>query len=275
MNRISLNGSSFVARQCGYGPHSDWDTCVGAVNTFYRPAATFAERFDKHLAEVASLGFDALDIWTAGQLNWRWATAEQISAARALLDKRNLTVTSLGNDFGDTREEFVAACKLAVGVNTKLLSGGCPVLRKERAFVIEMLHAHDLYLGLENHPEKSAQAMLDQIGDGGGGRIGTTVDTGWYATQAGDVVRVIEQLQGHIFHIHLKDVLANEADRNVGFGQGIVPMRECVDALRRMNYTGDYSVEIHSLDHDPTSELEEAGQLVRAWLGMQISTPEL
>jgi sugar phosphate isomerase/epimerase len=248
---------------------------VQAVNAYYSPAATFSERFDRHLAEVKRLGFDALDIWTAGQLNWRWATPEQIATARALLDKHNLTVTSLGNDFGDTREEFVAACKLAVGVNTKLLSGACPVLRTERAFVIEMLHTYDLYLGLENHPEKSAQAMLDQIGDGGGERIGTTVDTGWYATQAGDVVRVIEQLQGHIFHIHLKDVLANEADRNVGFGQGIVPMRECVDALRRMNYGGDYSVEIHSLDHDPTSELEEAGQLVRAWLGMQTPAPAL
>lgn len=268
MTRISVNGSSFVAMQCGHGPDAAWDACVNAVNEYYRPAETFAERFEKHLRDVKALGYDALDIWTAGQLNWRWATEEQIATARALLDKHNLVVTSLGNDFGDTRDEFVAACKLAVGVNTKLLSGGCPVFKRERAFVIEMLEKYDLYLGLENHPEKSAQAMLDQIGDGGKRRVGTTVDTGWYATQAGDVVRVIEQLRGHILHIHLKDVLANEADKNVGFGQGIVPMQECVNTLRRMGYTGDYSVEIHSLDHDPTAELEEAGQMVREWLGM-------
>jgi sugar phosphate isomerase/epimerase len=267
MNRISLNGSSFVAAQCGYHSDSDWDACVEAVNDYYRPLETFAARFENMLFDVSALGFDALDIWTAGQLNWRWATQEHITMARALLESHAITVTSLGNDFGETRAEFVAACKLAAGVNTKLLSGACPMLRSERAFVIEMLEQYDLYLGLENHPEKSSQAMLDQIGDGAAGRIGTTVDTGWYATQAGDVVRVIEQLGNHIIHVHLKDVLGGgESDRNVGYGRGIVPLEACVRALKRIGYRGDYSVEIHSLDHDPKDELAEGLRLVRGWL---------
>lgn len=266
MTHISCNGSSFVAQQCGYGPASDWDECVAAVNAYYRPAETFAARFEKHLLDVKALGYTALDIWTAGQLNWRWASEEQIAMARQLLDKHGLTVTSLGNDFGDTRDEFVAACKLAVGVNTQLLSGGCPVLRKERAFVVEMLEKYDLRLGIENHPERSAQEMLDQVGDGANGRIGTTVDTGWYATQAPDVVRAIQELGKYIFHIHLKDVLAGGPDLNVGLGKGIVPMEACVRALQRAGYTGDYSVEIHALDHDPTTELAEGLVLVREWL---------
>jgi len=267
MNRISLNGSSFVGKQCGYQLTNDWDKCVDAVNNFYRPVETFAARFEQMLLDVKMLGFAALDIWTAGQLSWRWATVEQIAVARELLTKHDIVVTSLGNAFGETRDEFVAACKLAVGVNTKLLSGGCPILRLERAFVSEMLEKYDLILGLENHPEKSAQAMLDQIGDGANGRIGTTVDTGWYATQAGDVAGVIEKLRGHIVHVHLKDVLRGaEADRNVGYGQGIVPLEACVRALQRIGYAGDYSVEIHSLDHDPTQELAEGLRSARRWL---------
>ena len=266
MTRISLNGSSFVAKQCGYRQENDWDVCVDAVNDYYRPADTFAARFEQHLLDVRALGYDALDIWTAGQLNWRWATEAQIATARELLEKHHLTVTSLGNDFGETRDEFVAACKLAVGVNTRLLSGGIPVLRKERAFVAEMLEKYDLLLGVENHPERSAQELLDQVGDGGNGRIGATVDTGWFATQSPDVVRAIEELGKHVFHIHLKDVMAGGPDLNVGIGKGIVPMEACVRALQRNGYTGDYSVEIHSLDHDPTQELGEALPLVRGWL---------
>lgn len=199
MTQISLNSSSFVGRQCGYGPQSSWDACVDAVNAYYQPEDTFSARFEAMLREVKQLGFDALDIWTAGQMNWRWTTQKQMADARALLSKHNLAVTSLGDNFGATREEFAAACKLAVGVNTRLLSGGCPVLKQERAFVIDTLHEYDLYLGLENHPEKSAQETLDQIRDDGGGRLGTTIDTGWYATQAGDVVRAIKELRGHIF----------------------------------------------------------------------------
>lgn len=277
MNRISLNGSSFVAKPFGYHADNDWDVCVKAVNDYYRPPETFAARFEQMLLDVKALGFDALDIWTAGQLNWRWATEAQIETARALLDKHKLTVTSLGNDFGETRQQFVAACKMAVGVNTQLLSGGCPVLRTEREFVVEMLDKYDLYLGLENHPEKSAQEMLDKIGDGAHGRIGTTVDTGWYASQAHEVVGIVERLGKHIVHVHLKDVIpaprvegTDPEDFNVGYGKGIVPLEATVRALQRMGYTGDYSVEIHSLDHDPTQELAEGLRLVRGWLGQHI-----
>lgn len=266
MTQISVNGSSWVAKQCGPSRASEWDACVQAVNDYYRPADTFATRFEQHLRDVKALGYTALDIWTAGQLNWQWATDEQLRTARALLDKHGITVTSLGNAFGETRDEFVAACQLAVAVKTRLLSGGCPVFRTERAFVIEMLDKYDLLLGLENHPERSAQEMLDQIRDDGHGRVGATVDTGWFATQAPDVVKAIEELGKHIFHIHLKDVARGGPDLNVGLGKGIVPLEACVRALQRTGYTGDYSVEIHSLDHDPTQELREGLLLVRAWL---------
>lgn len=267
MNRISINGSSFVGKAHGYHPDNTWEACVNALNAYYSPPETFAARFEQMLMEVKALGFDLLDIWTAGQLSWRWATERQIATARELLEKHGIGVTSLGDSFGETRDEFEAACRLAVGVNTRLLSGGCPVLGTERQFVIDTLNRYDLYLGLENHPEKSAQAMLDQLGDGAGGRLGTTVDTGWYATQAGDVVRAVEQLGDRILHVHLKDVLGPPAqDQNVGYGKGIVPMEAVVRALQRMGYPGDYSVEIHSINHDPTGELAEGLGLVRRWL---------
>lgn len=272
MNRISVNGSSFVGKPSGYHPDNRWEACVRAVNDWYRPPETFAVRFEQMLRDVRTMGFDALDIWTAGQLNWRWATQQQIALARDLLTKHRITVTSLGDNFGKTRDEFMAACKMAAGVNTRLLSGTCPVLRTERAFVVDKLDEYDLYLGLENHPEKSAQEMFDQIGDGAHGRIGTTVDTGWYASQAHEVVGMIEQLGKHILNIHLKDVIPTAGqdgqteDRNVGYGQGIVPLKECVRALKRIGYAGDYSVEIHSVDHDPTIELVEGLRLVRKWI---------
>lgn len=275
MAQISINSSSFVGRQCGYGPQADWDQCVDAVNAWYSPEATFAERFEKMLLEVKQLGYDALDIWTAGQMNWEWTTPAHMAAARQLLDKHHLTVTSLGAAFGSTRDEFTAACKLAVGVNTKLLSGGCPLLAEDRAFVVKTLKEYDLLLGLENHPEKSAQELLDQIGDDGDGRIWATIDTGWFATQAGDVVGPIQELEGRILQVHLKDVLESPADQNVGWGDGIVPMKACVDALRKMGYDGLYSVEIHCIDHDPTAELEAAGQLLREWLGIELDVEPL
>lgn len=237
-----------------------------AVNEFYRPLETFAERFEQLILDVKALGFDALDVWTPGQLSWRWAPGEHIAIARRLLEQHPMTVTSIGGEFGATTEEFVAACKLAVGVNTKLLSGTTTLLFSDRAFVIATLKKYDLRLAFENHPEKTPQEMLDKIGDGGEGWIGTAVDTGWYATQGYDAVKAIEALSGHIFHVHLKDVRAPGGHINCGYRQGCVPLEASVRALKKIGYNGDYSVENHAFDHDPTEELSNALPMVRRWL---------
>lgn len=271
MNRISLNCSTFVGQQCGYGPDSDWKSCVDAVNQFYSPLATFAERFEQLILSVKALGFDALDVWTPGQLSWAWATNEHISMARRLLEQHGMTVTSIGGEFGSTRDDFVSACTLAVGVNTKLLSGTVPLLFTDRAFLVAKLEAFDLKLAIENHPEKTPEAMLAKIGDTAHGRIGTAVDTGWYATQGYDVANAIEKLKDHILHVHLKDVLQPtqpEEHINCGYGKGCVPLEETVAMLRQIQYAGDYSIEDHAFDHDPTHEIEEA----RTWLESRLRT---
>ena len=269
MSRISLNCSSFVAKQNGYpSPQDSWEICVRTVNAFYRPLETFAERFGQLILDGKALGFDALDVWTPGQFSWRWATEEHIAVARGLLEQHQMAVTSLGGEFGATRDEFVAACKLAVGVNTQLLSGRTPLLLSERAFVIARLKEYDLRLAFENHPEKTPQEMLDKIGEGGEGRIGTAVDTGWYATQGTDAVKAIEALSGHIFHVHLKDVRAPGEHINCGYGQGCVPLEASVQALKELGYPGDYSVENHAFDHDPAEEIRTALGLLQDWLAL-------
>ena len=93
MNRISLHCSSYVARESGYNPQMSWDPFVEDINHFYRPLDTYAERFDGLMQQIQSLGYDAVDVWEPGQLNWRWATDEHIRLAREILERRKLTVT--------------------------------------------------------------------------------------------------------------------------------------------------------------------------------------
>jgi sugar phosphate isomerase/epimerase len=266
MNRVALHTSSFVGKQCGYQlPHS-WEDCVQALSDYYRPIATFPERFEELILHVQALGFDVLDVWQPGVLNWEWAASEHIASAQTLLEHHHMAVTSLAGEFGQTRDEFLSACQLAKGIQAPILSGLTDLLSTDRDFVVGTLKEFDLKLALENHPETTAQEMLDEIGDGGGGRIGTAVDTGWYATRGYDVVRAIRELNTSILHIHLKDVLPGGEHINCGYGRGCVPLEACVQALKELGYTGDYSIENHTLDHDPDAELKEGGELVRRWL---------
>jgi L-ribulose-5-phosphate 3-epimerase len=263
--RISLNGSSFVGEQANY--QADWAQSVAAVNAYYQPLETFEERFDALLKAVTLMGFHALDIWTAGQLNWAWALPEHLEIAARLLDKYAIQVTSLGGAFGETFEEFESACRMAIGVNTTLLSGTTPLLFTHRAYVIERLHYYKLRLAIENHPERTPQEMLAQIGDGANGVIGTAIDTGWYATQGYDPAQAIYDLREHLLHIHLKDVLSPEHGHvNVGYGAGVVPIERCLEMLNTIGYSHDISVENHTTSYDPTEELKQALNIVKKHL---------
>jgi L-ribulose-5-phosphate 3-epimerase len=269
MSRISINHSNFAAEQCGYHPDSKWGDCVRAVNEFYEPIETFANRFEEMLLVCKSLGYDAVDIWTAGQMNWSWTTDDHIAIANRLLQQHQLAVTSIGGAFGSTREEFLAACHLTRGLGIDLMSGTTELLHTDRDFVVATLKEQNLRLGIENHPEKNPEEMLAQIGDTADGHIGTTIDTGWYATQSYDVPTAIEKLFPHIFHVHLKDVLPpgdNLSHINCGHGKGIVPIEACVRTLHRLGYAGDYSNENHCLDHDPREELRIALPTVLSYL---------
>jgi L-ribulose-5-phosphate 3-epimerase len=275
MNRIALHSSSFVGQRCGYHPPHTWMECVKALSGYYRPLETFPERFEALLLQVKALGFDAMDVWQPAILNWQWATDEHIQAARSLLERHQIAVTSLAGEFGKTPDEFRASCRLAKGIAAPILSGLTELLFSQRTAVISILKEYDLKLALENHPETSAQQMLDEIGDGAQGRIGTAVDTGWYATRGYDVVKAIHELGDRILHIHLKDVLPGDEHINCGYGQGIVPLEACVQALKQSGYAGDYSVEEHALDHDPSAEVKEAGRLVKKWLNMRHATSQI
>ena len=263
MKIISLNCSSLVGAQANY--QADWSHSVAAVNAYYRPLETFAERFDAMLKGVVALGYTAVDVWTAGQLNWVWATPAHIDRAAQLLTKHGLQVTSLGGDFGATPEEFENACRMAAGITTPLLSGTPPLLFTDRAPVLERLKHYGLRLAIENHPERTPTEMLVKIGDGAGGLIGTCIDTGWYATRGYDAAQAIFDLKDHLMHVHLKDVLAPRAEIsageehvNCGYGKGIVPIDRCLEALRTIGYTHDISIENHTTDHNPEEELREA-----------------
>ncbi len=254
-----------MARQVGYRMTEGWGQGDRATNDYFRPLETFPARFEQILTDIKALGFDMVDIWTA-HLHWLWATPDHYATARDLLAKHNLQVASLAGGFGATPDEFDAACREAVAVGTTSLGGMTPMLADDREFVIDTLYKYKLKLAIENHPEKTPQEMLDKIGDGGDGTIGTAVDTGWYGTQGYDAAKAIEELGSHVFHVHLKDVRAVGAHDTCRYGQGVVPIEGCVQALKKIGYQGVITVEHEPDDHDPTEDIRASVAMLRGRL---------
>lgn len=266
MNTISFMTANYVARQVGYHMTRGWGEGDKATNEYFRPAETFAERFEAILRDARAMGFAAIDLWLA-HLNPAWATDEQIATARDLLRRHGLEVVSVAGWFGSTPEEFRRTCEIARALDAPVLGGTTSMLEKDRDFVARALAEHDLRLGLENHPEKTPAELLARIGDGAAGRIGAAIDTGWFGTQGYDAAQALEELGDRVFHVHLKDVLAAGAHDTCRYGAGVVPIERCVRVLQGMGYAGAISVEHEPETFDPTEDVIASYAMLRGWLG--------
>ena len=252
MSRISFMSANYVAREVGYAMHG-WGHGDRATNDAFRPLETYAGKLDELLADVRRVGFDEIDVWGA-HLNPVWATDEHVSVACELLARHGLKVASYEIFIGE--EHVERACEIAVALGTTVIAGFAPVeatpLYRERG----------LRLGVENHPEATPGELLARAGENG-----VTVDTGWFATQAYDPARAIEELADRIVHVHLKDVLhPGEPHETCPWGRGIVDVEACLDALASVGYTGAISVEHEPEHEDPSEDCRAMAAELREWL---------
>jgi sugar phosphate isomerase/epimerase len=264
MTHLSFMSANFVARECGYNI-AEWDEGDRATQAAFAPAATFAAQFAGMLDEVVALGFDTIDIWNA-HLDAAWATDDQLATARRLLDERHLRVASKAGRFGETQDVLERNCQIAVAIGAPILGGTLPFLATDRATAVATLRQYGLRLAIENHPERVPAEMLARIGDGADGTIGTAVDTGWWGTHGFDAAQAIRDLAPHVHHVHLKDVRRIGEHDTCRFGDGVVPIHACVDALATIGYRGPISIEHGAFHEDPRSDVRDSRAMLVEWL---------
>jgi sugar phosphate isomerase/epimerase len=262
---VSFMLANYCARPTGWNMTGGWGEGDEATNEWFRPIETYGERLDTYLADVEALGFAAVDFWTS-LLNPPWATDAHIAIAQERLAAHHLAVYSIAGWLGSTPAQFIRTCEIATALGAPVLGGGTSLLHKDRAFVVATLQQYGLRLGIENHPEKSADELQAQIGDGGDGTIGATVDTGWFGTQGVDAAEALHALAPHLFVVHLKDVREVGQHNTCRYGAGIVPIERCVRVLQAIDFGGTISVEHEPEFFDPTGDIKASFAMLKGWL---------
>jgi len=251
VNTISFMTANYVARELGYRVADEWGAFDDATNSAFEPLETFGARFDALLDTITGIGYDAIDLWFA-HLNWRWATPEHVAIARDALDRHRVRVVAFAGGIGSSVSDVETACRLANDLDVDLIAGLGGIVHTDRDAADDVLHAHGVRFGLENHPEKTPAEVLGAIGDAGS--LGAAVDTGWWATQGYDPVDAIRELSGRLVHMHLKDVEEPGTHVSCMHGEGCARIAECVEALLDLGYTGALTIEHEPFDRDPTAE---------------------
>jgi sugar phosphate isomerase/epimerase len=257
---IGVHTASFVARETGYAMHG-WGHGDRTTNEAFAPVETYAERLDELLAHVQALGFDAIDLWGA-HLSPAWATDEHVDTARDVLAGRGMRIATYAPWIDPTNVR--RACELALALGVSTIGAG---FAGDAAEIVPVLREHGVTLAVENHPERAPDELLAKI-ELGDGAFGATVDTGWWGTQGYDAAHAIDELGDRVQHVHLKDVLAvGEPHETCRFGEGVVPVRECVRALERSGYDGAIVIEHEPERFDPSDDLRAMRVELEGWLG--------
>ena len=218
--------ANYVARVIGYDlegwgrddprdPHlGGWRRCRTATGELLKAPDAYSAHMNGVFADVAGAGFSAVELWS-GHLDPLWASNEHVERALEAAAAHGLEIVSFAADLGGTIEEAQVTCRLASALGAKVIAGsGGEVLRRHPSDVVDLLASRDLRLGIENHPEHtSPQDILELIPASGGNRerIGTTIDTGWWATNGYDPVLAVRELAPLAFDVQLKDVRAEGA----------------------------------------------------------------
>ncbi len=286
MNTISFMSANFVARQIDYHMSDGWMQGDDATNTWFAPLATFEERLDEMLGEVADLGFRAIDIWSA-HLNYQWATPAHIAIAKKLLETHELLPVSYAGGFGETPAELEAACRLCRELEIPVLGGSMPLLQSDRETAVSILRKHGLQYGFENHPEATPEEVLAKLGEGDEDVIGVALDTGWFATQGFDALEALKQLAPRLKHFHLKDIKAPREEKTgymfidmghetCALGDGITPVEACAKILPELGYRGAIAIEHEPEEYDPREDCKLSLERLKVWLkdGVDALIPE-
>lgn len=263
---IGMVTANYVARESRYSMEPfDWGKAHQATEQAFT-GPQFATKFREIMGLVKGIGFDHVEIWTP-HLPER-SDAATIATARAIL--AGLQLNPISYYYGVftipnfPRAEAVQGLRTVRALGVPFFVG--TLHPSNRALVVELCREYGVKMAIENHAERSADAILELIGSDAD-VLGTTVDTGWWATQGVDAVAAVRALEGHILHVHLKDVREEGAHRTCAFGEGIVNVRGVVEELRRQRYQGDISIE-HEPEHfDPTNDLRKCLADLKTWLG--------
>jgi sugar phosphate isomerase/epimerase len=262
---IAVNTACFIGRQTGYAlrPFAWGPARAATVAAFDSPA--FADQFEQLVGAIASLGVSAIEVWSAHLVPT--AAPATVARARDILANSHLSVAAYAASLrrpGLGATELERTFEIAADLGAPIVVGGLHSAYAPAVYAL--CQATGVRFGLENHPETDPLDVLAQI-DGREDWFGAALDTGWFKTHGVDVGTAISRLQGHIWHVHLKDVRSvGLPHRTCPLGDGVVAIPSVLARLRQAGYQGTLSIEHEPPHHDPLPDLAVSVQRVRGWL---------
>lgn len=167
---------------------------------------------------------------------------------KELMQQKGISMVAMGVIVPKTREEWKAAFDLAKEFGLSYITA--EPLKNQWDMVDSMAGAYGIKIAIHDHPKPNVYWSPDSVlaAVQGHPNIGSCADIGHWARNGINPVDALKKLDGHIFGVHLKDIVkfddTHAADTVVG--KGVIDFAPIFQELKRQHFSGMFSIEHES-----------------------------
>jgi sugar phosphate isomerase/epimerase len=167
---------------------------------------------------------------------------------KELMQQKGISMVAMGVIVPKTREEWKAAFDLAKEFGLSYITA--EPLKNQWDMVDSMAGAYGIKIAIHDHPKPHVYWSPDSVlaAVQGHPNIGSCADIGHWARNGINPVDALKKLDGHIFGVHLKDIVkfddTHAADTVVG--KGVIDFAPIFQELKRQHFSGMFSIEHES-----------------------------
>lgn len=210
---------------------------------------SFAEALDKldscNLGYVEAFPGQPIGAGSTERMGYQLSTEGRLHVKKLLKDK-GVTLYAFGVVGGKDAEEWDKVFAFAKDMGIKVLNVEPSDAHLD--IVSSLCDKYQIKAALHNHPEPSKywkpEVVLSAL-EGRSKLMGAAADVGHWMRSGLDPVTCLKQLEGHVFHLHFKDLneFGNKNAHDVRWGTGKLPLRGVIDELKRQKFKGMLSAE--------------------------------
>ncbi|HYJ63274.1 MAG TPA: sugar phosphate isomerase/epimerase [Parafilimonas sp.] len=212
---------------------------------------TFAEALDK----VDSAGIKNIEAFWGQKLgdgmNGEFGagmSADTRAKLKKLLQDKGIQIVAMGVIVPKDKAEWIKAFDLAKEFGLSYITA--EPIKTQWDMVDSLAGAYGIKVAIHDHPKPNVYWSPDSVlaATQGHPNIGSCADVGHWARNGVNPVDALKELQGHIFGVHLKDIVkfgdTEAADTVVA--KGVIDFPSIFAELKRQNFNGMLSIEHES-----------------------------
>ncbi len=175
-------------------------------------------------------------------------SADTRGKLKQLLQTKGIHIVAMGVITPKTKAEWIKAFDLAKDFGLSYITA--EPLKTQWDMVDSLAGAYGINVAIHDHPKPNVYWSPDSVlaAVKGHSHIGSCADIGHWARNGLNPVDCLKELEGHIFGVHLKDIVkfndTQAADTVVG--KGVIDIPAVLAELKRQSFNGMLSIEHES-----------------------------